>query len=159
MEAPSVPADLVPAGGLPPLPSLPCDLTPPVRASAAQQRQYEELGYTLLPGLIDQHTIAELRHAVDAMVEHAIGTFSFEPSAPSLIQRISHPDQHSHAFRRLMRCVHYIGRVAAVAVRRAPAQWLSEAVCLFGMQEPCTVWCYRPVHWAVVSTQPRQVEL
>lgn len=109
---PAVPDDLVPDGNLHQLPPLPSDLEPPVRVSDEQHQQYEEFGFTLLPELIDRQTIAELQESVDAMVEHRIGNFSFEPSDPTKIQRIGTPNQYSRAFQRLMRNPALCGAVA-----------------------------------------------
>ena len=112
--AEAMPGDLAPGGDLPLLPPLPSEVgrNPPVPVSVEQRREYEELGYTLFPSLIDASTIAELQRAVDAMVEHNVGDFSFEPSDPSLIQRITGPHRHSRAFAALTRHPALCGVVA-----------------------------------------------
>ena len=108
----AVAAGLVPEADLPELPPLPSDLVPPVRATAAQLKHYDEQGYVLFPSLIDRATVAELQRAVDAMVEHRIGSFSYEPSDPSLIQRINGTEQCSPAFQRLLRNEALCGAIA-----------------------------------------------
>ena len=111
---PPLPADLAPAGDLPLLPPLASDLTPPVLVTDEQHAQYANDGYTFFPSLIDREAIAELRHAVDQMVEHAVGDFSFEPSDPSLIQRITGPHRHSRVFAELTRNEALCGAIAQI---------------------------------------------
>jgi hypothetical protein len=111
---PPLPADLAPAGDLPLLPPLASDLTPPVLVTDEQHAQYANDGYTFFPSLIDREAVAELRHAVDQMVEHAVGDFSFEPSDPSLIQRITGPHRHSRVFAELTRNEALCGAIAQI---------------------------------------------
>ena len=98
-------AGLVPEGDLPELPPLPSSVgeNPPVRVTDEQQAHYAEQGYVLFPALIDKQTVAQLSKAVDAMVEHRIGDFSYEPSDPSLIQRITNTHRVSADFQQLLR--------------------------------------------------------
>ncbi len=107
-------ADLAPAGDLPLLPPLSCDCghNPPVAVSAEQHSQYERDGYTFFPSLIDRKTIAKLQHVVDMMVAHKVGDFSFEPTDPSKVQRITAPHRHSRAFAELTRNKSLCGVVA-----------------------------------------------
>jgi hypothetical protein len=108
--------ELAPAGDLPLLPPLSseCGQNPPVVVSAEQHRQYETDGYAFFPSLIDPEAVAELRHVVDEMVARQVGNFSFEPSDPSLVQRITAPHRHSRAFAKLTRNEALCGVVAQI---------------------------------------------
>jgi|EP01044_Picomonas_judraskeda_P001526 hypothetical protein len=108
--------DLAPAGDLPRLPPLSSDIgrNPPIAVTAEQHRQYARDGYTLFPSLIAPEIVAELRRIVDTMIAHDVGDFSFEPSDPSLVQRITGPHRHSRAFAKLTRNEALCGVVAQI---------------------------------------------
>lgn len=108
--------DLAPAGDLPRLPPLSSEVgrNPPVAMTPEQLRQYAEDGYAFFPSLIDREITAELRCIVDEMVAHNIGDLSFEPSDPSLVQRITGPHRYSRAFAELTRNPALCGVVAQI---------------------------------------------
>jgi phytanoyl-CoA hydroxylase len=100
--------------------------------TSAQVEQYRELGYLVVPGVLDRDLLAEVRRAVDAIVAAAAKAIehtdvydledSHSPQAPR-VRRIKTPHKHFPFFADLTRS----GRITAIL-----AQFLGPDIRLHG---------------------------
>jgi phytanoyl-CoA hydroxylase len=100
--------------------------------TAAQVEQYKELGYLVVPGVLDRDLLAEVRRAIDAIVADAAKVTehtdvydledSHSPQAPR-VRRIKTPHKHFPFFADLTRS----GRITAIL-----AQFLGPDIRLHG---------------------------
>jgi phytanoyl-CoA hydroxylase len=100
--------------------------------TSAQVEQYRELGYLVVPGVLDRDLLAEVRRAVDAIVAAAAKVIehtdvydledSHSPQAPR-VRRIKTPHKHFPFFADLTRS----GRITAIL-----AQFLGPDIRLHG---------------------------
>jgi ectoine hydroxylase-related dioxygenase (phytanoyl-CoA dioxygenase family) len=100
--------------------------------TSAQVEQYRELGYLVVPGVLDRDLLAEVRRAVDAIVADAAKVIehtdvydledSHSPQAPR-VRRIKTPHKHFPFFADLTRS----GRITAIL-----AQFLGPDIRLHG---------------------------